>query len=149
MTTKFPPVQIKVDGEDTTLYVQAAWSHPTVTGSSISYGYNERMYLSTSEYNDTSLYFKPNLVGGSLEYDVDVSQVGCGCISALYTVLMPGKDNNEDPFQYCDGNQVGGYWCPEFDIQEANKYAFHTTLHSCDTPTDGVYNKCDKSGQCT
>ena len=79
------------------------------------------------------------------------SNVGCGCVTALYTVLMPALDQGiTDPFKYCDANQVGGYWCPEFDIMEANKFAFHVTGHKCDAPTsDGVYHNCDRGGQCT
>ena len=62
---------------------------------------------------------------------------------------MPAIDNTEDPFQYCDANRVGGHWCPEFDIQEANRHAFHATAHKCDDPVEGVYSNCDRSGQCT
>lgn len=31
-------------------------------------------------------YFLPNLLGGSVEYDVDLSQHECGCIAAFYLV---------------------------------------------------------------
>lgn len=96
--------------------------------------FNNRAYLSTVDSIDPSAYFKPNLLGGSMEYDADLSQVGCGCVSALYTVLMPGIDNSSDPFKYCDASKVGGHYCPEFDIMEANKYAYHVTGHKCDAP---------------
>lgn len=89
------------------------------------------------------------MLGGSVEYDVDLTEVGCGCVAALYTILMPSVDENEDPFGYCDANKIGGHWCPEFDLMEANKYSWHTTAHKCDTPTDGVYNNCDRVGECT
>ena len=45
-----------------------------------------------------------------MEYDVDMSQVTCGCVAALYTVLMPGKQwngdyaNGEHNMYYCDAN---------------------------------------------
>ena len=103
------------------------------------------MYLSTVDYLDTDKYFKPNLLGGSLEYDVDLSRVGCGCVSTIYAVLMPAVDNEKDKFRYCDGNQVGGHWCPEFDMMEANKYGFHASGHKCDAPdASGAYHSCDK-----
>ena len=108
------------------------------------------MYLSRVANIDTSQYFEADLLGGTLDYDVDLSLSDCGCITALYTILMPAVDNTSDPFQYCDANQVGGHWCPEFDIMEANKYAFHVTAHKCDAPdSQGVYSNCDRSGQCT
>ena len=100
----------------------------------MTFDYNNRMYLSTADASGSSTLLLVNLVGAVLEYDMDMSQVGCGCLTALYTVSMPGLDNNSDPFQYCDANQVGGHWCPEFDIMEANKYAFHVTGHTCDKP---------------
>ena len=99
---------------------------------------------------DTSSYYTPNLLGGIFEYDVNLSNVSCGCVSALYTILMPAVDNNSDPFKYCDANQVGGHWCPEFDIQEANRHAFHATSHKCDAPdASGKYHNCDRGGECT
>ena len=63
---------------------------------------------------------------------------------------MPAVDNNEDPFGYCDANQIGGYWCPEFDIMEANKYGFRSVGHSCDSPdVSGAYPECDRQGKCS
>jgi len=59
--------------------------------------------------------------------------------------LIPGSNGN----YYCDANQVGGIFCPEFDIMEANTYAWHTTPHKCDAPNDkGHYYNCDKIGGC-
>lgn len=106
------------------------------------------MYLSKVNAVDPENFFRANLIGGRVQYDVDLSQVGCGCITALYNVLMPAVDNNRDPFKYCDANKVGGFWCPEFDIMEANKYAFRATGHACDAPnSNGVYPSCDRGGK--
>lgn len=89
------------------------------------------------------------MLGGSLEYDVNLSEVGCGCVTALYTILMPAVDYADDDFGYCDANNVDGHWCPEFDIMEANMYSYRATGHTCDTPNaDGVYDNCDRDGQC-
>jgi hypothetical protein len=108
------------------------------------------MYLSESQSIDTSAYYTPNLLGGIFEYDADLSSVSCGCVSAIYTVLMPTLDAHAtDPFKYCDANKVGGHWCPEFDIQEANRHAFHATSHKCDAPINGLYSNCDRGGECT
>jgi len=107
------------------------------------------MYLSTVNAVDPYKLYKPNLLGGSISFTVDLSKSGCGCVSALYAILMPAEDNYNDPFKYCDANQVGGHFCPEFDIMEANKYAFRSTGHKCDQPNAaGIYDNCDRGGQC-
>ena len=100
-------------------------------------------------------YFKPNLLGGSIEWDVDLSEHECGCIAAFYLVSMPGKDQNgdlwmdTDGYGYCDANQVSGNFCPEFDMMEANKYSFATTPHMCEEPDEnGFYHACDGDGHC-
>ena len=106
------------------------------------------MYLSTSATLDTSAYFKPNLLGGSIEFDVDLTRSGCGCLTALYAIVMPASQNYDDPFQYCDGANVGGHGCPEFDVMEANKYAFRSTAHKC-TDNGNSFSGCDRNGQCS
>lgn len=140
-----------VDGAQTSLWVQwdRSWSEAETDGAELGFDYNNRMYLSTQQEFDKTKYFTPNMLGGSVEYDVNLSEVGCGCVAALYTVLMPSVDENVDPFGYCDANRIGGHWCPEFDVMEANMYSFHTTAHKCDAPVDGVYDNCDRGGTCT
>jgi len=68
---------------------------------------------------------------------------------------MPGKYNDgkdrpgEGGDYYCDANDVGGAWCTEMDLMEANTYAFHATAHKCDSKTSaGVYPNCDRGGSC-
>jgi hypothetical protein len=78
-----------------------------------------------------------------------LSQSGCGCLTALYAIVMPATDNTSDPFQYCDAASVGGHMCPEFDMMEANKYAWRTTGHKCDQNSDGDFTYCDRNGQCS
>jgi len=54
---------------------------------------------------------------------VDVSQVGCGCITGVY--LVEWGDGGD-----CDASGSFGGRCGEIDLMEANKYAWHTTLHN-------------------
>lgn len=95
----YPSLKVMVDDVETELYAQyPSWAAVSTDDFTVSYPFNKRAYLSTVDSLDTSKYFKPNLLGGAMEYDVDLSKVGCGCISAIYTVLMPGLDNSSDPF---------------------------------------------------
>ena len=123
------------------------------SGSTITIPYDARGYLSESATLDPNKFFRPNLLGGSVEYDVDLSTRNCGCIAAFYLVGMPGKKSNgelwnTDGYYYCDANKVGGNFCPEFDIMEANQWAWQSTAHSCDAPNNGFYNKCNRAGAC-
>lgn len=147
----YPSFTVKVDGQDTTLYaVQPNWSEVTVVDSSdITFDHRNRVYFSWTDYLDTDQYFKPNLLGGSIDYDVDLSGVGCSCIAAVVLKLLPVKNSDADVFKHCGGQYRSAY-CPEFDVMEANKYGFHTTAHGCRAPDEfGVYHECDHQGQCT
>jgi len=105
-----------MDGEDLDLFiVRTHWSDITPLGETgYNMGFNGRTYLSTSQDWNKDNYFRPNLLGGSMEYDVDLSQVSCGCNAALYTIRMPGVGSNGLPFEssdglhYCDAASVGG-----------------------------------------
>jgi len=124
-------------------------------GSDFNVRHGGRSYLATSDKLGPDNFYKPNLRGGSLEYTVDVSTAGCSCNAALYLVRGPGKNEDgsyrlspSDDY-YCDGNKVGGAYCPEFDIMEANTYAFQATPHKCNKPSDkGWYDWCDGAGSC-
>lgn len=60
---------------------------------------------------DPEMYFKPNLLGATLEYDEDLSMAHCGCDAAFYLVRMPalnvdGTPDPTDGYYYC-GSQYG------------------------------------------
>jgi len=44
------------------------------------------------------------------------------------------------------GNDVGGTWCWEMDVQEANKFVMATTPHSCDQAPGAFISNCDRGG---
>ena len=153
--TGFDQIEIEVDGEKKTFYIAAPFSQGGSNSSDVAVPANGRGYISnTSSLSQTAPdYFMPNLLGGSVEWDIDLSNHECGCVAAFYTVRMPGKDESgniwmdTDGYGYCDANQVDGNWCPEMDIMEANKFSWATTPHKCDDPSDkGHYYYCDQGG---
>mgnify|MGYP003695146441 FL=1 len=151
-----PSVTIQENGKNKTLYaVGSKWAPASQTSGGFSLPHSGRTYLGTKDGNggfSPDMFYSPNLLGGSIEWDMDLSQAGCGCNAALYLISMPGykQDGSPDPSQggdyYCDANQVGGVWCPEMDIMEANTYAWHMTPHTCDSPSGKHYYHCDQGG---
>ena len=99
-------------------------------------------------------YFTPNLLGGSVQFEFDTKQMGCGCIGQVSLVAMPavkedGTIDESDGYFGCDARGLtgSGAKCPEFTLFEGNRYGFKTTPHTCDDPTEtGFFEKCDAEG---
>ena len=104
-----------------------------------------------------SNWYMPNLLGGSLEYDLDISQSGCSCDFAVYLTRMPWHDlygnpaPHSDKSYYCDANGIqDGAFCPNFDIHESNTFNFMARAKSCTRPNRFEhYTECNLTGQCT
>ena len=110
-------------------------------------------YFDSDATMDPEQYFTPNLLGGSLEWDEDLSTASCGCDAAFYLVRMPavaedGSYDVTDGYYYCGSNAHKYELCPEFDVMEGNLYSWRTNAHSCDPPTNGFYATCDGSAKC-
>ena len=65
---------------------------------------------------------------------------------------MPAYNWNQQPVAggngeyYRDANQVGGSYCSEMDVMEANKYAMASTAHTCNYVPPHYYSYCDRGG---
>ena len=148
-----PSVTIQENGQNKQLYFVGPGAGGG--GNNLAMSHGGRAYLAWSDKVGPDNFYTPNLRGGSIEFTVDLASAGCSCNAALYLVRMPGKNGDGSPRPsssndfYCDGNNVGGSYCPEHDIMEANTYAFQATAHKCGRPNgNGVYNWCDGGGQC-
>eukprot|EP00443_Scrippsiella_acuminata_P049495 CAMPEP_0115413694 /NCGR_PEP_ID=MMETSP0271-20121206/22204_1 /TAXON_ID=71861 /ORGANISM="Scrippsiella trochoidea, Strain CCMP3099" /LENGTH=1013 /DNA_ID=CAMNT_0002837985 /DNA_START=263 /DNA_END=3301 /DNA_ORIENTATION=+ len=84
----------------------------------------------TGTYNH-SQYLGLNLLGKEMSFSIDLSHAGCGCNAAFYLTSMKQNTRASECYDfYCDANNVCGESCAEIDIMEANKHAFHSTLHT-------------------
>jgi hypothetical protein len=137
--------------------VTKSWFEPEVLGTTLTMKMGERSYLTKAE-SATALategYYSPNLLGGSVSYDVDVSGADCGCVDTFNLVQMPGhnKDGSiasTDGFGYCDAAHTVGVYCPEFDFMEANLYGFNSHTWRCGKPDENMYyDFCTKENNC-
>jgi len=68
------------------------------------------MYLSTKDSMNSDYFFKPNLLGGSISFSTDISEINCGCKTLFYGVPMLDSDvakDFDDPFGHCDASGEG------------------------------------------
>mmetsp|Transcript_13798 Transcript_13798/g.39262 ORF Transcript_13798/g.39262 Transcript_13798/m.39262 type:complete len:403 (+) Transcript_13798:74-1282(+) len=142
------PGTISVGGVGPVALTNAKWNSPGVPGGevrlldgAVAPSMWGRTYFAQTcvegEYNQ-SRYTMLKLLGKTLQYMVDLSGAGCGCNVAVYLASIAHN------FQaslcsdyYCDAANICGVRCDEIDIQEANKYAWHSTLHVHDDPGGG------------
>ena len=96
VASEYSTIQIMEDGIPKTLYV--ASYHKDSIGNTIDMPFNSGATLIESPTIDVNHFYKPHLLGGSIDYDVDLSLSNCGCIAAFYLIKGPGKDVN------------GNYW---------------------------------------
>lgn len=127
-------------GKESGFYMSTAGTIAS-NASSFFVKYNNRAYLTNScqgsmlspisslkfvsDSWDPNQFTKIRLLDQRITVTVDLSQIGCGCNLALYLVSMPGHSDGgkHEPDYYCDANDVGGVWCPEMDLLEANNMA--------------------------
>ena len=150
-------VTILVGGERKTKYVLSTdWSKQfiRVNKSTITLHGGGRAYLGDSPddaFTVDSFYQMP-LLGKRLLFDVDMSEVGCNCNGALYILAMPAYNSDQKPVPgkdgdyYCDADKVGGTYCQDMDVMEANKFAMASTAHTCDLVAPHYYPDCDRKG---
>eukprot|EP00475_Leptophrys_vorax_P029225 TRINITY_DN426_c0_g1_i1.p1 TRINITY_DN426_c0_g1~~TRINITY_DN426_c0_g1_i1.p1 ORF type:complete len:256 (-),score=55.08 TRINITY_DN426_c0_g1_i1:60-827(-) len=77
-----------------------------------------------------------SLLGGSVEYDMDVSQAHTGCNADIYTISPSNLGTAAfDQSKYCDGAKTGSGFCVEVDWIESNgNCGGASTLHTVPGP---------------
>ena len=130
---------ITVDGSPfAAQYAALSWMNISSeqSGSKVNIGNNSSLML--SEYSSSALLqtFTPNLLGGAIESQVDLSKMECGCVASAHAVAFIGGE--------CSANAgpSGQPSCPSIDLMEANPFAFNTAVHPCPN------GDCDPVSQC-
>ena len=81
---------------------------------------NKAVFIKAQNSAETSAMYTPSLLGGSVQFTTDVSQIDCGCVSGAYLV-QTGAECGEDPL-------TGEPTCPNIEIMQANKFGFNTNV---------------------
>lgn len=72
-----------------------------------------------------------NLIGGSIEFDLNFSGVNQGVNANIYSIFPTISATGYMPQNYCDGAGTGSKWCTELDWIESNGHCGgRTTLHT-------------------
>jgi len=122
----------------------SSWGTVTTSSNSVTTGLGPRFYLANScatAFSKT-VFQKINLLGATISFTADLSNVGCGEDAAFYFVGMPASSIGGNGDYYCDANCVGGSCCTEMDVMEANRHSLQITPHMCTAATSG----CDANG---
>jgi len=80
---------------------------------------------------DKDLYTSLKLLGGSIRYTIDLSNAGCGCNTKFYLVPMKYNEYKSrcEDYRCGHGTDGCGVPCAEIGIQDANMYAWASSLH--------------------
>jgi len=139
-----PEFQIQEDGSWNTYFLPGATVHDK---RAVTYGINDKYYLKklrTADNSEAQNFKMLELPGKTLIVEVDLNGAGCGCNVNFFLVSMPAAQPGEYGDYYCDGNGVGGNFCPEFDTNEMNQHALQITNHNCWDPWSR--QSCDGDG---
>jgi hypothetical protein len=88
----------------------------------LNYGTGGSLRLSTSSTGTNTHWTYFSLLGKTLSWDVDLSNVPCGLNATFYSVFLHDGNSYRDACATFPSTT-------ELDFMEANRYAWHTTLH--------------------
>ena len=129
LATNFIEYSITSDGVAKNKYLSTKdWSIANTSSNFLYFEGNNSLYLRDKECMKDRAMFKPQLRGGSFEFDVNVSNQESGCVAGIYLV-------NTDDHSCGEVVQNGIPMCKSIDVMQANKYGFETKAHPCSNGT--------------
>ena len=93
-SAEFSSIEIFEGTVSTTKYYVTAENEPS-TDSGVLIPVDNIVTLRNSQSTDISEMYRPDLLGGAIEYNVDLSTVGCGCVAGLYAVTANNEHNSD------------------------------------------------------
>jgi len=84
------PIEVNVNGGTQNMFINGSGSAAGANGYTLHH--NSGVKLMKSSQIDPNQFYQPDLLGGSIEYDIGLSNVDCSCNAAFYMVSSPGKN---------------------------------------------------------
>jgi hypothetical protein len=104
----------------------------------IEMGLDNRAFILDYALDDSTYWaFWHYYIGGTLQFDVDVSSVGCECAAGVYLVEL-----NDDYCSWDSKSRGETPQCATIDVMEANQHGFKTQSQPCE------FGVCDEESQC-
>jgi len=105
----------------------------------IEMGLDNRAFILDYAMDDTTYWaYWHYYLGGTLQFDVDVSSVGCECAAGVYLVEL-----NDDYCSWDSKSRGETPQCATIDVMEANQHGFKTQSLPCE------FGVCDEESQCS
>lgn len=148
------PGRINIEGHGKVSLVAAEWNLPVERAATVEVLEDDWVlpYLKGRAYFASRCspgayrhqdYLAFELLGKTLRYTVDLSNVGCRCAASLY--LVPMRTNpmaSQCSDFYCDAGSSCGVPCDQITIQQANQHTWSSNIHLGSDPT-GVSTSSD------
>lgn len=134
---------INENGNDYSKYLTTkSWSSAKVkeSGKCVEIEGNNSLFLRNEESFDDEAIFKTYLLGGAIEYDVDISETKSSCVAGMYMV-------HTDDGMCGEVDQYGRPMCQSIDAMQANLFGFESKAHPCGNGTCDAISKCIVSMQ--
>lgn len=80
------PVTMTIDGQTTTKYVIHNGGTISSSGDEITVPYNTRGYIGDIDSLGSKNFYQSKMLGSSISFDIDYSEVECSCNGALYLI---------------------------------------------------------------
>jgi hypothetical protein len=102
---------------------------------------NNSILIKNQEYEGHEYAYKPYVRGGAIQYTVDLSNHGCGCVAGVYAVAMKAGCNGEEEQDDMSSGSMPS--CPSIDVMQANPYGFNVAAHPCKNGNCDAISMCN------
>ena len=90
-------LRILENGANKTVYLQSQGGFTTPNETAFTIPHGRQLFLTNTSSWGPSNFYNPNMLGGSIEFDISLGDAGCSCNMAVYLARMPYFDELGQP----------------------------------------------------